>query len=128
MPLKSVVWKCVKDGKCQVSENEKICCEPVNKEHSGSVWRHFERFHRKFYDQLKAEEKEEEPAQPKIDAFVNPKSGPLKDLALLFSTSTIPTSTLKNDRFKVSFGVDLFRVGIVLGVCGTHSEFQVTVG
>lgn len=85
MSSKSVVWKFVKDGKCQVKENEKICDESVNKEHLGSVWRHFERFHKKFYNQLKIEEKIEQPTQPKLDAFVNLKSGPLKDLALLFA-------------------------------------------
>jgi hypothetical protein len=80
MPLKSAVWKYIKDGKCQVNENEKICGEPVNKEHSGSVWRHFERFHKKFYDQLKAEEEEDYPVPKNVRCVAHTLQLCLKDV------------------------------------------------
>lgn len=98
----SAVWKYVKNGKCQVKKGEKSCDESVGTTNTGNVWRHFERVHKELFAQMKAEEKINESIQPKLDAFVNVKSGPLKDLALLFATSTAPMSMLKNDRFKAS--------------------------
>jgi len=105
----SVVWKYVKDGKCQIKEDGKICGDTVSSTQSTHVWRHIERFHKDLHKQLKANEEIDDAAistQPTMDSFVNATGGPLKDLALLFATSTAPMSMLQNDRFKVNFQIE----------------------
>jgi hypothetical protein len=118
MTKTSAVWKYVKDGKCQVTENGKICNNSVDQKKSENVWRHFKTCHKEFHDKLKEKESPAESNQLSMNTFVNVKAGPLKDLALLFATSTAPMSMLNNDRFKVKLNLIMNKK--FLEICRTH--------
>jgi hypothetical protein len=73
MTKSSVVWNYAKNGKCQVQVKGKICGESVRTSNTGNVWRDFERFHKEFYNQLKAKEENEQLIQPKNRYFCESK-------------------------------------------------------
>jgi hypothetical protein len=70
----SIVWSYVKDGKCQVEKDGKICNTSVDKKKSENVWRHFKSCHTDLHDQLKAEEEAKKATQPKFSESLTPLS------------------------------------------------------
>jgi hypothetical protein len=93
--------------KCTVDVGGKKCGQSIASKKSSTLQQHLQVSHKDFYATIQASPKPiRQSNQPTLEGFAvatpGKNSGPMRDLLMIFATSTVPTSLLANSSSKVS--------------------------